>query len=142
MTSSPPSSQPFVHKRTKANHKFQFSNSKRLEFDAWSLVLPLSFRSKGWAVPCGTCNTQQGLRSLPQLRERLTARTDDNHAAPGLGVQHYFYNYSPSTTFQKKWCWESYAVLLNVATLFNVFRKSSAGRAAFQPPVSKHFKPW
>ena len=42
-----------------------------------------------WAVPCGTCNTRQGLRSLPQLRERLTARTDDNHAAPGLTVQHF-----------------------------------------------------
>ena len=40
----------------------------------------------GWAVVRDTYNTDQGLRSLPQLRERLTARTDDNHAAPVLYV--------------------------------------------------------
>ncbi len=43
-------------------------------------------RARGWAVICDTCNTDQGLRSLPQLRERLTARADDNHAAPVLTV--------------------------------------------------------
>src|SRR6266481_2140403 len=40
----------------------------------------------GWAVVRDTCNTDQGLRSLPHLREHFKARADDNHAAPELTV--------------------------------------------------------
>ena len=36
------------------------------------------------AVPCDTCNTGQGLRSLCHLRLQFTPRADDGHAAPVL----------------------------------------------------------
>ena len=35
-----------------------------------------------WAVSRDMYNTRQGLRSFPDLTEHLTARADDNHAAP------------------------------------------------------------
>ena len=58
LTSSPPSSQ---HNRAKNN-----------------------FAPQCWAVLCESFNTEQGLRSLPELTEHLTARADDNHAPPVL----------------------------------------------------------
>src|SRR4030042_6883615 len=36
------------------------------------------------AVPREKYNTRQGLRSFPDLTEHITARADDNHAAPVL----------------------------------------------------------
>ena len=86
LTSSPPSSQPFVRSE---QDKFQTLQSDKIP-NVWHFVLlciwifPFALRAKGWAVPSDTCNTRQGLRSFPNLMEHLTARADDNHAAPVL----------------------------------------------------------
>ena len=60
--------------------------SKQSAVGSGRKYLSTAYRPLGCAVFRDTCNTNQGLRSLPQLRERLTARADDNHAAPVLGV--------------------------------------------------------
>ena len=48
-------------------------------FDVIPAFLPLMR-----AVFRDTYNSEQGLRSLPHLRERFKVRADDNHAAPVL----------------------------------------------------------